>query len=78
MTSSTKSAAIAQVEILRQREQQQREAVVAEFAGDTSAMAAEILRHRPGLGQLAQAIEWMQSGAPFAMIAPGPYWSRYR
>jgi hypothetical protein len=37
-------------------------------------MADEILRLRHGLVQLADAVEWMKSGAPFAMIPPGPYW----
>jgi hypothetical protein len=58
----------------RQDEQRQREAVIAEFAGDPHAMAAAILRHRHGLAQVAEAIDWMKSGAPFAFIPPGVYW----
>jgi len=57
-----------------QERQQQRAAVIAEFAGDTDAMAAEILCYRHVLNQLADAIAWAQAGAPFGLIAPGPYW----
>jgi hypothetical protein len=55
-----------------QEEQQRRDQVVAEFGGDLNAMADEILRYRHGLAQVAEAIGWMKSGAPFAMIPPGP------
>jgi hypothetical protein len=37
-------------------------------------MADEILRLRHGLARLAETIDWMKNGAPFAMILPGPYW----
>jgi hypothetical protein len=36
--------------------------VIAEFDGDLHAMAAEILRCRHGLAQIADAIDWMQAG----------------
>ena len=61
-----------------QERQQQRAAVIAEFAGDTDAMAAEILRYRHVLNQLADVVTWAQAGAPFGVIAPGPYWQPTR
>jgi hypothetical protein len=58
----------------REREEQwRRDQVLAEFGGNPWGMADEILRLRHGLAQLADAIEWMKKGAPFAMIPPGPY-----
>ena len=36
--------------------------------------AAEILRYRHCVRQLADAIEWISIGAPFGLISPGPYW----
>jgi hypothetical protein len=58
----------------RDREEaQRRDRVLAEFGGNPWGMADEILRLRHGLAQLADAIEWMKKGAPFAMIAPGPW-----
>jgi hypothetical protein len=48
--------------------------VLAEFGDDSWRMADEILRLRHGLAQLAEALEWMKKGAPFALIRPGPYW----
>ena len=58
----------------RDREEaRRRDQVIAEFDGDLRALADEILRLRHGMTQLADAIEWMKKGAPFAMIAPGPW-----
>jgi len=53
--------------------------VITEFdAGDHEAtlhaMAAEILKHRQPLRLLAKAVGWADVGAPFGLIAPGPYW----
>jgi hypothetical protein len=48
--------------------------VVAEFNGDTNAMAAAILEYRRGFRRLAEAVEWATVRAPFAVIPPGPYW----
>ena len=61
----------------RARERQQRDAVIAEFdAGDTEAtmqaMATAIVEHRRALALLARAIAWAETGAPFALLAPGP------
>jgi len=59
----------------REREEQrQRDQVIAEFGGDMHAMAAEMVRLRRGLAQVAEAIDWMKRGAPFAMLPPGPHW----
>jgi hypothetical protein len=59
----------------REREEERRRnQVLAEFGDDSWRMADEILRLRHGLAQLADAIGWMKSGAPFAMISPGPLW----
>src|SRR5262249_20068566 len=33
-----------------------------------------ILRFRHALKQVAEAVDWMQRGAPFVVIPPGPYW----
>jgi hypothetical protein len=59
-------------------EQERRDRVIAEFNGDPQAMAAEILRYRRDLAQMAEAIDWMKQGAPFAMIGPGPHWREHR
>lgn len=42
------------------------------------AMAAEILRYRHCVRQLADVIGWTSAGAPFGLISPGPYWSPRR
>ena len=57
----------------------QRVMVITEFdAGDPEvtmhALAGEILEYRRALRLLAKAIGWADAGAPFALIAPGPYW----
>jgi hypothetical protein len=57
-----------------QEAQQQREQVITEFGGDPHAMVAEILSYRRGFVQLAEAIELMRQGGPFAIAGPGPYW----
>ena len=57
-----------------QDEQRDRDQVIAVFGGDHQAMADEILRYRRGLSLLGQGINWMKSGAPFAMLPPGPHW----
>jgi len=70
------------VENRRQRaeeERRQRVMVITEFdAGDPEAtlhaLADEILKYRRAVRLLAQAIGWAGAGAPFALIAPGPYW----
>jgi hypothetical protein len=59
-------------------EQRRRMDVIAEFeatdaAATLQAMAAEILRYRRTLAQLADAIEWAQAGTPFVTIKGGPY-----
>jgi len=53
--------------------------VITEFdAGDPEAtlhaLAAEILRFRLCVRQLADAIELTRAGAEFGLIRPGPYW----
>ena len=53
--------------------------VITEFdAGDPEAtmhaLASEILEYRRALRLLAKAIGWASTGAPFAIIPPGPYW----
>ena len=53
--------------------------VITEFdAGDPEAtlhaLADEILKYRRAVRLLAKAIGWADAGAPFALIAPGPYW----
>jgi hypothetical protein len=53
--------------------------VITEFdAGDPEAtlhaMAAEILRYRLCVRQLADAIELTRVGAEFGLIRPGPSW----
>jgi hypothetical protein len=60
----------------KQEQQERLDHVVAEFNGDLHAMAKEILRYRHAVKQMADAIGWMQTGAPFANIGPGPYWQR--
>jgi hypothetical protein len=57
-----------------QDEQRDRDQVVAEFGGDPQAMADEILRLRHGMSLLAKGVDWVKSGAPFAMLPPGPLW----
>jgi hypothetical protein len=62
-----------------EEERRQRAMVITEFdAGDPEAtmhaMADEILKYRRALRLLAKAIGWADAGAPFALIAPGPYW----
>ena len=66
----------------RRREEekhQQRVMVITEYdAGDPDAtmhaMAAEILRFRLCVRQLADAIELTRAGAEFGLIRPGPSW----
>jgi hypothetical protein len=53
--------------------------VITEFdAGDLEAtihaMATGILEYRQAVRLLAKAIGWADAGAPFGVIAPGPYW----
>ena len=57
-----------------QAEQQCRDQVLAEFGGDSRAMADEIVRLRNGLSLLAEAVDWVQKSAPVALVRPGPYW----
>jgi hypothetical protein len=57
-----------------QEEQERRDRVIAEFNSDLQAMATEILRYRHAVVQIADAVSWMQAGAPFATLGPGPYW----
>ena len=62
-----------------QEERRQRVMVITELdAGDPEAtlhaLADEILKYRRAVGLLAQAIGLADAGAPFALIAPGPYW----
>jgi hypothetical protein len=57
-----------------QKDQARRDQVIAKFNNDPQAMAAEILRCRHGLAQVADAIDWMQAGAPFITMGPGPHW----
>jgi hypothetical protein len=57
----------------------QRVMVITEFdAGDPEAtmyaLADEMLKYRRATRLLAKAIGWADAGAPFALIAPGPYW----
>jgi hypothetical protein len=64
-------------ELTRQREQEEqarRDRVIAEFNGDLQAMATEILYYRFSLAQVADALAWMQAGAPFISMGPGPHW----
>jgi hypothetical protein len=49
-------------------------AMIRKFGGDPHALAAEILRYRHSLKQMADAIDWTRQGAPFGVIPPGPYW----
>jgi hypothetical protein len=66
----------------RQREEEERQSrvtVITEFdAGDPEAtmhaMADEILKYRRAGKLLAKEVGWADAGAPFALIAPGPYW----
>jgi len=66
----------------RQREEEerrQRVTVITEFDGGDSeatmqAMAAEILRFRLCVRQLADAIEVTRAGAEFGLIRPNPSW----
>ena len=53
--------------------------VIAEFdAGDPEAtlhaLADEILKYRRAMRLLAKAIGWVDTGAPFSLIAPDPRW----
>src|SRR5262249_54008335 len=62
-----------------EEERRQRVMVIIEFdAGDPEAtlhaLADEILKYRRAVKLLAKAIGWADAGAPFALIAPGPYW----
>jgi hypothetical protein len=41
-------------------------------------MAEAILQYRRATIQLADAIDWMQKGAPFAMLGPGPHWPGHK
>jgi hypothetical protein len=68
---------------MEQKERQQRDAVIAEFTAEDpeatlQVMAAEILRYRHGMARVADAIAWIQGGAPFRGIAPGPLWQSPR
>src|SRR5262249_2726159 len=60
-------------------ERRQRVMVITEFdTGDPEAtmhaLADELLKYRRAIRLLAKAIGWAGAGAPFALIAPGPYW----
>ena len=60
-----------------EEERQSRVMVITEFdAGDPEATmparAAEILRYRDCVRQLADAIGWISAGASFGLIRPGP------
>ena len=55
-----------------EEERRRRAAVVAEFGGDTDAMAGEILRCREALNKLADAAALARAGEPFGLIYPGP------
>jgi hypothetical protein len=54
-----------------QEAQERRHQVIAEFNGDLQAMAAQILRYRHGVAQMAGAINWLQQGAPCAAFVRG-------
>jgi hypothetical protein len=53
-----------------QEEQRRRDEVIAEFGADLNAIAAELLRYRHAVAQLADAIGWVRTGAPFFAIRP--------
>jgi hypothetical protein len=55
-----------------QKEQERRSRMIEEFNSDPHAMAAEILRYRRGLAQVADAIDWIHVGEPFVTLGPGP------
>jgi hypothetical protein len=55
-------------------EQRRRDSVIEEFKGNMQTMADAISEYRRALGQIADGIEWMQQGAPFVTMGPGPYW----
>jgi hypothetical protein len=60
-----------------QREQQRRaeiDAVIAEFGGDTNALAAALLSYRHWLRQLVDAGGMIREGKPFIVMGPGPHW----
>jgi hypothetical protein len=38
------------------------------------ALADEILKYRLAVKLLARAVDFADDGAPFGVIAPGPYW----
>jgi hypothetical protein len=59
---------------MAQERTQNQDRVIAEFDGNLRAMADEILRYRRGLSLLGQGIDWMKSGAPFALLPPGSHW----
>ena len=54
-------------------EQQRRDGIIAEVSGDARAMAAEILRYRHAIEQLADAVSWIKDGRPFVAMPLGPY-----
>jgi hypothetical protein len=62
------------------REQSDRErrdriaAVVAEFNGEPTRMAVEILFWRRAIGEIADAAAAVQRGEPFCIIGAGPRW----
>jgi hypothetical protein len=53
------------------KEQQCREAIIAEFSGNMNALADEILRYRRCIAQLADAVDWTKTGMPFITLGPG-------
>ena len=62
-----------------EEERRQRVMIIAELdAGDPEAtlhaLADEILKYRRAVRLLAEAIGWAGTGAPFALISPGPLW----
>jgi len=67
----------------KEAERQRRVELIAEFdAGDPEAtlhaLAAEILEYRRAMRLLREAVGWADIGAPFSLIAPGPYWQPRR
>ena len=71
------SKAFRLAELQERRERSRRaeiDAVLAEFGGNTDAMAEALLHCRQWLRRLVDAGEMIQQGKPFIVMGAGPYY----
>jgi hypothetical protein len=58
----------------REKREQRRDRVIAEFDSDLRALADEVIYLRRVVDNVSEAVGLARAGAPFAVMGPGPHW----